>query len=490
MTSSEAETALSKIKFAKADDPNTFITKLKALKSKYPEHLSNVQLNNAVVKAAPKKYITCLNNVNKKIGDYEKITLNDYLIEMLAVKRIDDIRKGHGEPSDNESEDEGTEKALSGVDNSGECYNCGGRGHKAAVCPSKKMGGDDSGKNKFSPGKKRFTGNCNLCDKPGHKKADCWDLESNKSKRPNGWKPKNRNDEANGAVDDEITEVCLSCFDAREVESSIQVEPAKPEIPDDFWDMFSVTDEDGKNEMVSDILSEDDSEFELVEFGNTGLCTDDNYAREVEPSIQVEPAKPEVPDDFWDMFSATDDDGEREMVDDVLSEDGSEFEHDEFENTGLCADGSDESELINKQVVCEKCGECNQVGSVCSCYLLDDKVTIPQLVQRVHDDSSCDDDSDVSSIESEDSKSNYNEWDQYEPALISTGAFTEGTLQVLLTDHELWVGDTGCTADTTSSDIAVEKEKQKMGNPRSMDGHLMQPRLARYQGSMKDRKSE
>ena len=51
MTSSEAETALSKIKFAKADDPNTFITKLKALKSKYPEHLSNVQLNNAVVKA-------------------------------------------------------------------------------------------------------------------------------------------------------------------------------------------------------------------------------------------------------------------------------------------------------------------------------------------------------------------------------------------------------------------------------------------------------
>ena len=51
-----------------------------------------------------------------------------------------------------------------------------------------------------------FKGKCNLCGKEGHKEADCWQKESNTSKRPSEWKKSNGDEKANTRVD-----ICLLC---------------------------------------------------------------------------------------------------------------------------------------------------------------------------------------------------------------------------------------------------------------------------------------
>jgi hypothetical protein len=43
-----------------------------------------------------------------------------------------------------------------------------------------------SGKGSNANKKKKFTGNCNMCGKVGHKAADCWSNPKNADKRP-GW---------------------------------------------------------------------------------------------------------------------------------------------------------------------------------------------------------------------------------------------------------------------------------------------------------------
>jgi hypothetical protein len=35
---------------------------------------------------------------------------------------------------------------------------------------------------------KKFKGDCKQCGKKGHKTSDCWEKDTNKSKRPNNWK--------------------------------------------------------------------------------------------------------------------------------------------------------------------------------------------------------------------------------------------------------------------------------------------------------------
>ena len=66
------------------------------------------------------------------------------------------------------------------------CQICKKPGHTAAQC-------------RFNKNKKfkkvyKFKGTCNNCGRRGHKKADCWLLESNAHKRPQGWKHPNNNE--------------------------------------------------------------------------------------------------------------------------------------------------------------------------------------------------------------------------------------------------------------------------------------------------------
>ena len=66
------------------------------------------------------------------------------------------------------------------------CQICKKPGHTAAQCKFNK--------NRTFKKTYRFKGTCNNCGRRGHKKADCWLLESNAHKRPQGWKRPNNND--------------------------------------------------------------------------------------------------------------------------------------------------------------------------------------------------------------------------------------------------------------------------------------------------------
>ena len=58
---------------------------------------------------------------------------------------------------------------------------------------------------------KKFMGSCFLCGKQGHRKDECWELESKSSKRPNGWvSSMNKDQEASGAnVEVLVASVCM-----------------------------------------------------------------------------------------------------------------------------------------------------------------------------------------------------------------------------------------------------------------------------------------
>ena len=61
--------------------------------------------------------------------------------------------------------------------------------------------------------KKRFKGNCLTCGKQGHKSAECWEKEENKSKRPKNWKKKSPDSEDNGPGDkkSKFSGTCWNC---------------------------------------------------------------------------------------------------------------------------------------------------------------------------------------------------------------------------------------------------------------------------------------
>jgi len=135
--------------------------------------------------------------------------------------------------------------------------------------------------------KKPFKGRCNNCGKIGHKAADCWDREENKSKRPNNWKspkkpdnnnnnnnnnnsggsgrfggkcwncgerghtsancPKKDNDEVNIA-NEKVQDHVLLCYEVIE-QPAAEVLPISVDdidlaaaVPDAFWDDFEMID--------------------------------------------------------------------------------------------------------------------------------------------------------------------------------------------------------------------------------------------------------
>ena len=90
-----------------------------------------------------------------------------------------------GDDSDNEDGKKGELVAV-GIDKAVAKRNSLGfkyvkRGHKANACPENK---ESSVNNQ----RKRFNGIYHLCQKNGHRKADSWKNEENKSKRPKWFK--------------------------------------------------------------------------------------------------------------------------------------------------------------------------------------------------------------------------------------------------------------------------------------------------------------
>jgi hypothetical protein len=103
-------------------------------------------------------------------------------------------RQGGGKPRSNDDNNDIVLSAFAGT-----CYLCKAQGHKATDCPKKnKSGGGGRGGGRGGggvggggcayQGRGKFMGSCNQCGKFGHKKGDCWEIDVNKHKRPDGYR--------------------------------------------------------------------------------------------------------------------------------------------------------------------------------------------------------------------------------------------------------------------------------------------------------------
>ena len=126
------------------------------------------------------------------------------MVESICIKKA--IGKpwricGGGNDSEDDSDDKATDTALGTTNANIKCYNCGEMGHYSSNYPKQKI--NEMGK--------KFMGSCFLCGKQGHRKDECWELESKSSKRPNGWVfSMNKNQEASGAkIEVLVASVCM-----------------------------------------------------------------------------------------------------------------------------------------------------------------------------------------------------------------------------------------------------------------------------------------
>ena len=92
------------------------------------------------------------------------------------------------------------------------CFECGKQGHMAANCPDKQTGG---GGNRSPRSTQRFNGKCHHCGMKGHKKAQCFHLESNAHRRPPGFVVKQfQAEQSHAMVDRNGAELLMAHVDA------------------------------------------------------------------------------------------------------------------------------------------------------------------------------------------------------------------------------------------------------------------------------------
>ena len=209
----EALRDLSKITMKENDEPDKIFNEIAALQQQYANSgLSKKTLVNHGILKAPDMYSDRITSATENKG--ANLKLDHLQVAMNNRYRYTQIKEESGDTNE-DSNDEGTESALVAklqsvlktMDESAistfmkqVCYNCGQPGHKAFECPKKKGGGGKGydgrgrggrggrGNSGRGRGGGKFNGKCNNCGKQGHKMADCWDLEENKSKRPKGYK--------------------------------------------------------------------------------------------------------------------------------------------------------------------------------------------------------------------------------------------------------------------------------------------------------------
>ena len=181
----EMRTRLNNVKLSAGENPKAMFEQLAAIDNAYKnreQHVEEDDMVAVVLGQAPKMYTTVLTTEQRIRGD--NLKLKDLELAMNAQWRISGAGVNANE------DDNGTELGLSSF--TGTCYKCKKSGHKAYQC---KAGGSGSS-NQDGRNKKSFNGKCNNCGKKGHKKVDCWDMEENRSKRPQGYQVGNNGNNA------------------------------------------------------------------------------------------------------------------------------------------------------------------------------------------------------------------------------------------------------------------------------------------------------
>jgi hypothetical protein len=199
---------LNQLRHKSRENPKKLFTKLAELQALFQgtgKRLTVEEICTHLLRISPEKY---REDVAKLIDEHgDKLTLQQvrdkymWRYRFLKKDREDDEERS----SDEDDDDEEGEEALAAVTRSMQkrvlCYNCGKKGHKSFNCPkAKAVSDDESSSESDNDNRKR----CQECKKKGHKTDDCWNLEKNKKKRPEWFKPskKNGKERANMALDD------------------------------------------------------------------------------------------------------------------------------------------------------------------------------------------------------------------------------------------------------------------------------------------------
>jgi hypothetical protein len=186
LTVSELKKRLNVVALKGNQDPSDMFEELAAIEHAYVETkaaLGSQDLSGAVFAAAPEKYHSVLTITAELKGANLDI---DHLESAMYKLWI----QGGGKPRGNEDNNKIVLSAFAGT-----CYLCKSQGHKATDCPKKNKssgGGRGSGRGGGGghgyQGRGKFMGSCNQCGKFGHRKGDCWEIESNRQKRPERYR--------------------------------------------------------------------------------------------------------------------------------------------------------------------------------------------------------------------------------------------------------------------------------------------------------------
>ena len=212
----EALAELETVTMSKDEEPDDLFNKIAAVQQQYKgSGMDQANYLNHVIKIAPEEYkeMIAIEVRTKK----DSLKLSDLQEAMNTLYRLNNNKAKMGHSNVDNTESTLVSLLIKAMRNNDEaamatiakelCYKCGKPGHKAYQCKSSSSynkynnggrgRGRDGGRgNRNGRGfdrPRKFNGTCNNCGKTGHKEADCWDLDKNKSKRPKAWKNRTEN---------------------------------------------------------------------------------------------------------------------------------------------------------------------------------------------------------------------------------------------------------------------------------------------------------